>query len=49
MWLDQSSIYFRFQTFGARNPHRPAEDIAYSVARFFQKGGSVQNYYMVLH
>ncbi|XP_021812274.1 beta-galactosidase 10 isoform X2 [Prunus avium] len=35
-----------FQTFGARNPHRPAEDIAYSVARFFQKGGSVQNYYM---
>ncbi|EEF39470.1 beta-galactosidase, putative [Ricinus communis] len=35
-----------FQTFGAPNPHRPAEDIAFSVARFFQKGGSVQNYYM---
>ncbi|KAL6223244.1 hypothetical protein ACLB2K_006632 [Fragaria x ananassa] len=35
-----------FKTFGARNPHRPAEDIAFSVARFFQKGGSVQNYYM---
>ncbi|EHA8587341.1 beta-galactosidase 3 [Cocos nucifera] len=35
-----------FQTFGARNPHRPAEDIAFSVARFFQKGGSLQNYYM---
>ncbi|KAG8643044.1 beta-galactosidase 10 isoform X2 [Manihot esculenta] len=35
-----------FQTFGAPNPHRPPEDIAFSVARFFQKGGSVQNYYM---
>ncbi|XP_050232735.1 beta-galactosidase 10 [Mercurialis annua] len=35
-----------FQTFGAPNPHRPSEDIAFSVARFFQKGGSVQNYYM---
>ncbi|XP_072964754.1 beta-galactosidase 3 [Typha angustifolia] len=35
-----------FQTFGATNPHRPPEDIAFSVARFFQKGGSVQNYYM---
>ncbi|XP_065874195.1 beta-galactosidase 10 [Euphorbia lathyris] len=35
-----------FQTFGAPSPHRPAEDIALSVARFFQKGGSVHNYYM---
>ncbi|CAA7400344.1 unnamed protein product [Spirodela intermedia] len=35
-----------FKTFGARNPHRPPEDIAFSVARFFQKGGSLQNYYM---
>lgn len=35
-----------FQTFGARNPHRPPEDIAFAVARFFQKGGSLQNYYM---
>ncbi|XLR36476.1 hypothetical protein HN51_045828 [Arachis hypogaea] len=35
-----------FKTFGGRNPHRPAEDVAYAVARFFQKGGSVQNYYM---
>ena len=41
-------LYFsRFQTFGARNPHRPPEDVAYAVARFFQKGGSLQNYYMV--
>ncbi|XP_021900324.1 beta-galactosidase 10 [Carica papaya] len=35
-----------FKTFGARDPHRPPEDIAFAVARFFQKGGSVQNYYM---
>lgn len=35
-----------FRTFGGRKPHRPSEDIAYGVARFFQKGGSLQNYYM---
>ncbi|KAH9625859.1 hypothetical protein KSS87_009968 [Heliosperma pusillum] len=35
-----------FQTFGSTNPHRPVEDVAYAVARFFQKGGSVHNYYM---
>ncbi|GMH13104.1 hypothetical protein Nepgr_014945 [Nepenthes gracilis] len=35
-----------FKTFGSRSPHRPAEDVAFAVARFFQKGGSVQNYYM---
>ncbi|KAJ0960273.1 hypothetical protein J5N97_001888 [Dioscorea zingiberensis] len=26
-----------FKTFGSRNPHRPPEDIAFSVARFFRK------------
>ncbi|CAI0468985.1 unnamed protein product [Linum tenue] len=35
-----------FQLFGAPNPHRPAEDVAFAVARFFQKGGTVNNYYM---
>ncbi|VAH66624.1 unnamed protein product [Triticum turgidum subsp. durum] len=35
-----------FQTFGESNPHRPPEDVAFSVARFFGKGGSVQNYYV---
>ncbi|XP_071722520.1 beta-galactosidase 10 [Rutidosis leptorrhynchoides] len=35
-----------FKTFGAPDPHRPVEDVAFSVARFFQKGGSVHNYYM---
>ncbi|KAJ0098022.1 hypothetical protein Patl1_28057 [Pistacia atlantica] len=31
---------------GGKVSHRPAEDIAFSVAHFFQKGGSVNNYYM---
>ncbi|XP_026445648.1 beta-galactosidase 10-like isoform X2 [Papaver somniferum] len=35
-----------FKKFGERDPHRPVEDVAFSVARFFQKGGSVHNYYM---
>ncbi|CAN1276226.1 Beta-galactosidase 10 [Linum perenne] len=35
-----------FQYFGGLNPHRPTEDLAFSVALFFQKGGSVNNYYM---
>lgn len=35
-----------FKTFGSRDPHRPPEDVAYSVVRFFQKGGSLHNYYM---
>ncbi|CAL1398132.1 unnamed protein product [Linum trigynum] len=35
-----------FQLFGAPNPHRPAEDVSFAVARFFQKGGTVNNYYM---
>lgn len=39
--------FSRFKTFGASDPHRPPEDVAFSVARFFQKGGSLQNYYMV--
>lgn len=41
------STMLRFKTFGGRDPHRPAEDVAFSVARFFQKGGSLNNYYMV--
>ncbi|GMI68588.1 Arabidopsis thaliana beta-galactosidase 10, beta-galactosidase 10 [Hibiscus trionum] len=35
-----------FKIFGGTHPHRPVEDVAFSVARFVQKGGSVQNYYM---
>ncbi|KAJ9671017.1 hypothetical protein PVL29_027139 [Vitis rotundifolia] len=44
MWTENWPGWFK--TFGAPDPHRPPEDIAFSVARFFQKGGSLQNYYM---
>ncbi|XP_047340733.1 beta-galactosidase-like [Impatiens glandulifera] len=35
-----------FTQFGGAVPYRPAEDLAFSVARFIQKGGSYINYYM---
>ncbi|KAB2049936.1 hypothetical protein ES319_A13G210800v1, partial [Gossypium barbadense] len=35
-----------FKSWGGPDPFRTAEDLAYSVARFFQKGGTLQNYYM---
>ncbi|XP_027343447.1 beta-galactosidase 7-like [Abrus precatorius] len=35
-----------FQKWGERVPHRSAEDSAFSVARFFQNGGVLNNYYM---
>ncbi|KAB1218638.1 Beta-galactosidase 7 [Morella rubra] len=35
-----------FMTWGSKNPHRTAEDVAFSVARFFQTGGVFNNYYM---
>jgi hypothetical protein len=35
-----------YTTWGGRLPHRPAEDLAFAVARFYQRGGSFQNYYM---
>ncbi|XAR62547.1 Beta-galactosidase [Bertholletia excelsa] len=35
-----------YTVWGGRLPHRPAEDIAFAVARFFERGGSFQNYYM---
>ncbi|KAF5814048.1 putative beta-galactosidase [Helianthus annuus] len=40
-----SSIW-RFTEFGGAVPYRPAEDLAYSVAKFIQSGGSFINYYM---
>ena len=33
--------------FGDPPSQRAAEDIAYSVARFFSKNGTLANYYMV--
>ncbi|KAK4785758.1 hypothetical protein SAY86_002447 [Trapa natans] len=35
-----------YTEFGGAVPHRPVEDLAFSVARFIQKGGSYVNYYM---
>ncbi|XP_057482811.1 beta-galactosidase 9 isoform X1 [Actinidia eriantha] len=35
-----------YTQWGGRLPHRPVEDLAFAVARFFQRGGSFQNYYM---
>ncbi|XP_010274045.1 PREDICTED: beta-galactosidase 9 isoform X2 [Nelumbo nucifera] len=35
-----------FASWGGRVPHRPVEDIAFAIARFFERGGSYQNYYM---
>ncbi|KAL2326191.1 hypothetical protein Fmac_025249 [Flemingia macrophylla] len=35
-----------FQKWGQRVPHRSAEDSAFSVTRFFQNGGILNNYYM---
>ncbi|KAK3012130.1 hypothetical protein RJ639_011754 [Escallonia herrerae] len=35
-----------FVRWGGRKPHRPAEDLALSVALFFQSGGIFMNYYM---
>ncbi|XP_020106800.1 beta-galactosidase 15 isoform X2 [Ananas comosus] len=35
-----------YASWGGRLPHRPVRDNAFAVARFFQRGGCFQNYYM---
>ena len=40
-------IMYRYADWGEPLPHRPAQDSAFAVARFYQRGGSLQNYYMV--
>ncbi|KAF7837008.1 beta-galactosidase 9 [Senna tora] len=35
-----------YTEWGGRLPHRPVQDLAFAVARFYQRGGSFQNYYM---
>lgn len=40
-------FYYRYTQFGGPVHRRPAEDIAFSVARFIQNNGSFVNYYMV--
>ncbi|KAJ9179321.1 hypothetical protein P3X46_011126 [Hevea brasiliensis] len=44
MWTEAWTGWFT--GFGSAVPYRPAEDLAFSVARFIQKGGSFINYYM---
>ncbi|KAJ0962079.1 hypothetical protein J5N97_029907 [Dioscorea zingiberensis] len=36
----------RFKKWGQPDPHQCSEDVAFAVARFFQSGGTFQNYYM---
>ncbi|KAL8130681.1 hypothetical protein V2J09_019836 [Rumex salicifolius] len=44
MWTENWSGWF--VSFGDPIPYRPSEDLAFAVARFFQRGGTMQNYYM---
>nr|QSM07474.1 beta-galactosidase 8 [Ipomoea batatas] len=44
MWTENWTGWFI--SFGGPVPYRPVEDIAFAVARFFQRGGTFQNYYM---
>ncbi|KAL7209490.1 hypothetical protein ACSBR1_031099 [Camellia fascicularis] len=39
-------LIVRYTEWGGTWPHRPAEDLAFAVAQFFECGGSFQNYYM---
>ncbi|KAF8085624.1 hypothetical protein N665_0656s0003 [Sinapis alba] len=44
MWTENWTGWFL--GFGEPSPYRPVEDLAFAVARFFQRGGTFQNYYM---
>ncbi|QCD80295.1 beta-galactosidase [Vigna unguiculata] len=44
MWTENWTGWYT--EFGGPVPRRPAEDMAFSVARFVQNGGSFVNYYM---
>lgn len=44
MWTENYPGWFL--SFGYAVPSRPVEDVAFAVARFFEKGGTFQNYYM---
>lgn len=44
IWTEAWSGWFT--EFGGPNHQRPVQDLAFAVARFLQKGGSVVNYYM---
>ncbi|XP_062082059.1 beta-galactosidase 8 [Humulus lupulus] len=44
MWTENWTGWFL--SFGGAVPYRPVQDLAFAVARFFQRGGTFQNYYM---
>nr|GMC54665.1 beta-galactosidase 15-like [Ipomoea batatas] len=44
MWTENWTGWFK--SWGGKDPYRTAEDLAYSVPRFIQLGGTFQNYYM---
>ncbi|KAK4419298.1 Beta-galactosidase [Sesamum alatum] len=44
MWTENWSGWYK--NWGGKDPHRTAEDLAFAVGRFFQYGGTLQNYYM---
>ncbi|XP_015890709.1 beta-galactosidase 8 isoform X2 [Ziziphus jujuba] len=44
IWTEDWSGWFL--SFGGAVPFRPVEDLAFAVARFYQRGGTFQNYYM---
>ncbi|VFQ63388.1 unnamed protein product [Cuscuta campestris] len=44
MWTENWTGWFK--NWGGKDPYRTAEDVAFAVARFFQTGGTFQNYYM---
>ncbi|XP_031105346.1 beta-galactosidase-like [Ipomoea triloba] len=44
MWTEAWTAWFT--EFGGPVPYRPAEDMAYSVAKFIMNGGAFVNYYM---
>lgn len=45
MWTENWPGWF--QTWGQPVPHRPAVDVAFAVARWFARGGTYMNYYML--
>ena len=47
LYLGLCFLIGRYTEFGGAVPIRPAEDLAFSVVRFIQNGGSFINYYMV--
>ncbi|XP_062210627.1 beta-galactosidase 6-like [Phragmites australis] len=44
LWTENWSGWFL--SFGGAVPYRPVQDLAFAVARFYQRGGTFQNYYM---